>query len=146
MGWRTARRSCLCCLHVIVLSINSCIFVQMPKCVCACHCICMCLCIFLHMQQNEGTPDARANVCQTSHVKEPLACTLKYFSRPITGFLRCVSGRVPMPACGKYLGMPHKWTAKCAARSLSLSESATRGGGALKSSGRKCHVNRDSLQ
>lgn len=56
--------------------------------------------------------------------------------------LPCVFGRVPMPVRGKYMGMPHKWMAKCAA--LSLRAECHRG--PLKSSGRKCHINRNSLQ
>ena len=45
--------------------------------------------------------------------------------------LPCMLGTVPMPVCGKYVGMLHKWMAKCAA--LSLRAECHRG--ALKSSG-----------
>lgn len=57
--------------------------------------------------------------------------------------LLCVMERAPIPVCVKYMGTPRNgWVAKCAA----LFQRCECHCGALKSYGRKCHINRNSRQ
>lgn len=119
--------------------INARIFVLLPECVCVCHCICVLCCACREIRELQCV-----SRCMPSSSCKGAACmhTQVILQANYWECLPCVLWKVPMPVCGKYMGMQDKWMAKCAA--LFLRAECHRG--ALKSSGRKCHINTNSPQ
>lgn len=77
-GPRITRRMCWGCLHVNAFLINAHTFVLLSECVW------VTVCAYIPVPaEKQGNSSVQADVCQT-HVKELLARTLKWFSRPIT--------------------------------------------------------------
>lgn len=96
------------------MSVTSiCIYVPMLECVCrSLHSV-----FFLCMQRKKGTHLREQMYGKLLTLKSCLHAHSSDSPGQLLG-VPAVLGRVPMPARGKYMGMPHKWMAKCAALSL----------------------------
>lgn len=120
------------------MSVTS-IWIYVPMLVCVCRSLHSYF--FLCVQRKKGTQLREQKCGKLLTLKSCLHAHSSYSPGQLLG-VPAMLGKVPMPARGKYMGMPHKWMAKCAA----LSWRAECHWGALKSSGRKCHINRNSFQ